>query len=130
MDGLGKDGDVDATIQTVTIIGSVAGLMAIGVSVMLFAMNQFGKRIDDTNRRIDDFRSETNARFDDFRGEIHARFDDFRNEIHARFDDFRGEINAQLDDFRNEINAQLDNFRGEINAQLDIKDTETIMTTM
>ena len=97
---------MDATIQTVTIIGSVAGLMAIGVSVMLFAMNQFGKRIDDTNRRIDDFRNEISARFDHFRNEINAQFDELRGEIRV----LRGEICS----VRNEVRSRI---RGEIGEQ-------------
>ena len=98
MDGLGKDGDVDATIQTVTIIGSVAGLMAIGVSVMLFAMNQFGKRIDDTNRRFDELGSQVR----EIRGEICA----VHSEIRAVRDELRGEIA--------EVRAEVRELRGVI----------------
>ena len=112
VDGLGKDGDVDATIQTVTIIGSVAGLMAIGVSVMLFAMNQFSKRIDDTNRRFDDLGGQMREIRGDVR-EVRSEICEVRSEVRAVRDEVRGEMRAVRGEI-SEVRGEISEVRGEI----------------
>ena len=112
VDGLGKDGDVDATIQTVTIIGSVAGLMAIGVSVMLFAMNQFSKRIDDTNRRFDDLGGQMREIRGDVR-EVRSEICEVRSEVRAVRDEVRGEI-AEVRGEMRAVRGEISEVRGEI----------------
>ena len=62
-------------------------------------INALGKRIDETNRRIDSSSAETNRRIDSLGAEMNKRFDSFGAETNKRFD----ETNRRFDEVHRDI---------------------------
>ncbi|SNZ15030.1 hypothetical protein [Hydrogenobacter hydrogenophilus] len=60
--------------QTITIIASFVGI----ISIVVVLLN---KRIDDTNRRIDDLRQDIDRRLDKMEQEIDRRLDKIEQDI-------------------------------------------------
>ncbi len=61
-------------MQTITIIASFVGMLGIVASL-------FNKRIEDTNKRIDDLRQDMDRRLDDLKQDMDKRFDKIEQDI-------------------------------------------------
>ena len=58
------------------LIGALVGLVPVVVTMMVYTLNSFGSRIDDTNLKIDDAVAALNLRIDDAAGALSTRIDD------------------------------------------------------
>ena len=66
------------------------------------------RRIDETNQRVDEVRSELSARIDEVRSELSARIDEVRSELSARIDEVRSELTKRIEDIHSDLISRLD----------------------
>ena len=58
------------------LVGALVGLVPVVVTMMIYTLNTFGTRFDDTNRKIDDSVAALNTRIDDSVAALNTRIDD------------------------------------------------------
>ncbi len=88
--------------DTWIMLGSIVGLAALLVPIMvaLFAS---------TNARIDGLRGDVNTQI----GRLDSRIDGLRDDFTAQF----GRLDSRIDGLRDDVNAQIGSLRDDINAQ-------------
>ena len=89
--------------DTWIMLGSIVGLAALLVPIMvaLFAS---------TNARIDGLRGDVNTQI----GRLDSRIDGLRDDFTAQF----GRLDSRIDGLRDDINAQIGSLRDDVNAQI------------
>ena len=80
--------------ETTTIVTSIIGSAGAIVAILGLMFRSINRQFDQTNRRIDDSRTDLTKRLDD----TNRRIDDTKTELRERLSDTRTEINARLDD--------------------------------
>ena len=93
---------MDSTLATAIV--SSAGSVIVAIFGMFFTANQLGRRIDDSNHRIDEINQGLNRRID----ELNGNFREFRSEFNA----FRDAVNGKLATMDLEIAKLMDRMAG------------------
>ena len=86
--------------ETTTIVTSIIGSAGAIVAILGLMFRSINRQFDQTNRRIDDSRTDLTKRLDD----TNRRIDDSRTELKERLDD----TNRRIDDSRTELKERLD----------------------
>ena len=63
------------------LVGALVGLVPVVVTMMIYTLNTFGTRFDDTNRLIGDTAATLNTRIDDTAATLNTRIDDTNTHI-------------------------------------------------
>ena len=121
-------------ILAIAIGALTLGCVAMGIMVNLLS-NLISKRIDETNKRIDNLSEsltkQIDKRFDDFSKQIDKRFDDFSKQINKRIDERFGETNRRIDDLGTRLDKRIDDLSIRLDKRIyDLgKLIDTLMAT-
>ena len=91
-------------METTTIVTAIIGSAGVIVTILGLMIRSMNKQFEQTNRRIDDAKTDLKERLDDTRTDLKERLNDARTELNARLDD----TNRRIDDTRTELSARLD----------------------
>ncbi|MCC6055659.1 MAG: hypothetical protein LM583_03175, partial [Desulfurococcaceae archaeon] len=83
--------------------------------IAILLLDQVLKRVNATDRRIDDLKLYVDNRFEDIKVYIDKRFDD----ISKRFDDLRSYIDRRFDDLKNYVDKRFDDFKSYVDAKFE-----------
>ena len=90
----------------ITVVVSAVATITVVLGVMLTSINTIHYRLDDTNQRFSDLRTEMNQRFDAQDKYINQRFDAQDKYINQRFDAQDKRIDDLENDLKTEINLR------------------------
>jgi predicted nucleic acid-binding Zn-ribbon protein len=76
------------------------------IDVIILLLDQMNKRIEDTNKRIDDLSASLNKRIDD----TNKRIDDLNTSLNKRIDDLSASLNKRID----ETNKRIDDIKEDL----------------
>jgi len=66
------------------------------------------RRIDETNKRIDNVRAELTDKIDNVRAELTDKIDEVRTELTDKIDEVRTELTDKIDEVRTELTGRID----------------------
>ena len=106
-------GETETATIVVSIVGAAVGIIGVlGLMLRILTTNiarefqALGGRIDETNRRIDDVKTELGGRIDDVKTELGGRTD----ETNRRIDDLKTELGGRID----ETNRRIDDVKTDL----------------
>ena len=111
-------GETETATIVVSIVGAAVGIIGVlGLMLRILTTNiarefqALGGRIDETNRRIDDVKTELGGRIEDVKTELGGRTD----ETNRRIEDVKTELGGRID----ETNRRIDDLKTELGGRID-----------
>jgi len=102
----------------ITILVAVGGAIVAG----WISNANLSKRVDDTNKRIDDVHTSLSKRDDDLNTSLSKRIDDVHISLSGRIDGFNVSLSGRMDDLNTNLSKRLDDIiarLGRIEMKLD-----------
>ena len=100
--------------DTWIMLGSIVGLAALLVPIMVALFASTNARIDRLDVRIDGLRDDVNAQIGGLRDDVNAQIGGLRDDVNVQIGGLRDDVNVQIGSLRDDVNVQNGSLRADM----------------